>query len=86
MCGNANSLFLIAPEGLKILNIQDGTERKSIGIWEQQLRASAARLDDDDGLSPNFIELMNKYKNKKGKVISKCFFDIIDITYGLDYH
>lgn len=53
VCGNANSLFLIAPEGLKILNIQDGTERKSIEIWEQQLRASAARFDDGSSLIVN---------------------------------
>ena len=28
------------------------------------------RLDDDDGLSPNFIENLQKYKNKHGTIIS----------------
>ena len=28
------------------------------------------RLDDDDALCKNFIEILNKYKNKKGFIIS----------------
>lgn len=31
---------------------------------------STIRLDDDDGLNPEFLEMLNKYKSEKGTIIS----------------
>lgn len=31
---------------------------------------STIRLDDDDGLNPDFLEMLNKYKSEKGAIVS----------------
>jgi hypothetical protein len=37
---------------------------------EKRESFSTTRLDDDDGLHPDFLKTINKYSHKKGKVIS----------------
>lgn len=65
-----NKLLELTKSNLKIKVIFIDSMKEFAKIDYPESGYCTMRLDDDDGLSPNFIELMNKYKNKKGKVIS----------------
>jgi len=61
-----------ANEKIKIIYVSDFEEfnNHKRALFETLKDYSSLRLDDDDGLCPTFLEIINKYEDQKGKILT----------------
>lgn len=68
-----NKLFSIIKnyKNIKIYSVKDFKDFfKKVNEFNYGKYHATVRLDDDDGLSPNYVQLLNNYSEYNGKIIS----------------